>query len=143
MFVSVLIIAVSLILFVYWFRYTCLLVLQTELSLQHVGSAVEANNLKFPLVRDDLERGRLAFDEQYAALESDYRIVSYLLDNASGFRSGSIEERMLLADFRLMQIWYRVTRNALQQQAQSSLSEMSSILGYFADRMGRRILAES
>ena len=144
MIASILILVFSLILFAYWFRYTCLLVLQTQTSKDYVKQVVEANRLSFVSVRKALDEGTHAdLDPLHRALESDYRVITFLLDHAANLNAGSIEQRLLLLDYKVMQVWYRLTRNASAAQAQRALAEMSGILGYFANSMGAQFLAQS
>ena len=134
MFASVLIIGLSLILLVYWFRYSCLLLLrdapaelaapQTELSARFVYGEVR-RNLTGASDLGLLER----------ALQRDYRLLSFLMDHASTLGLGSLEYRMLALDFRMMQIWYRLTRSVFPASARQALAEMASVLDVLVSRV--------
>ena len=55
-----------------------------------------------------------------------------VLGQAAG-SSDSIERRILDIDYKVMQSWYKMTRTSKNlAQAKMALSEMSSILSYFA-----------
>jgi len=130
--------------FVYWFRYTCLLILHSGNSAGYAGRVAAANRLRFLNISNTLAReGQVPLDPLRQALEDDYHIVRYLLQHASGLGVNTIEQRVMLIDYRLMQCWYRLTRKFLPAHARGALVEMSGILAYFADAMGRRAASVS
>lgn len=45
---SILVLTVSLILFLYWFRYTCLLILSAKPAKDYSGQVAQVNQLSFP-----------------------------------------------------------------------------------------------
>ena len=53
------------------------------------------------------------------------------------------EERLLIADFHLMRVVYRLSRAFFPRVARYALLEMSAILEYFAAVLSRRIAAFS
>lgn len=138
---SVLIIIFSLALLVYWFRYTCLLILRTRTTKDYAAGVVTANGLHFPQIQSRLrDEETLTLDPLSESLNRDYRLLTYLMRHTAGFQLGgiSLEQRMLLLDFRLMQVWYVFTRRLAAPQARAALDEMSSILGHLANAMGER-----
>lgn len=144
MIASILILAFSLILFAYWFRYTCLLVLETQTSKEYVKQMVEANRLSFVSVRQALdEQTHGDLDPLHRSLESDYRVITFLLNHAANLNASSLEHYLLHLDYRLMRLWYRLVRNASESQSRRALAEMSGILGYFANSMGAQFVAQS
>lgn len=147
MIVSFLIIGVSLTLFLYWFRYTCVLILSAKTSRDYAAQIASANHLTFRETRDSLmDEGHTApLEKMHQSLDRDYRLLTYLLrhvssDSASG---RSLENRILMIDFRLLSIWYAVTRRVSSQHARGALLEMSSIVGHLANTMGERITVGS
>lgn len=132
---GVLIIVFSVVLFAYWFRYTCLLLLRNQTSEDHAPQMAEANRLNFPAVRAALEAGapKASLDPLRSALESDYRILDYLLKHAAEFGGSSVDQWLLRMDFRLMNFWYRVSGRS------AALVEMAGVVAYLADAMGKRI----
>jgi hypothetical protein len=76
-----------------------------------------------------------------ASLQRDYRLLSYLLRHAAGVEVGgyTLEQRMLMADFKIMQLWYAVTRRCATGQAREALREMAQVLNNFANAMGERV----
>jgi hypothetical protein len=130
---SLFIIVSSSALLVYWFRYTCTLILGQKRNADYALKVASTIRLSFPQTELALqtEPRPPALDRLFESLESDYRILTDLLSDAAG--DNSIERRMLTIDFKMMRIWYGLTRTSRQlPQARSALSEMSSILGYFA-----------
>jgi hypothetical protein len=133
MIASVLIIAFSLVLLIYWFRYSCLLLLRSRAD----QTAVAAERFNYGSVRQGLKAG-LALDPLHQSLERDYRILTYLLDHAAGLELEQLEYRLLLLDYRLMQAWYRLTRSAAPQLARRALSEMTDVLNVLVGRIGEQ-----
>jgi len=117
---SILISVVSLILLSYWFRYSCLLLLRSQA--QPSGTAQQEGDL------DPLRR----------AVERDYRVITYVCRHGAGLADQSLEERILMLDFKLMRIWYRLTRTLAPAQARSALSEMAAVVAFLGQRIGEQ-----
>ena len=135
-----LIIFFSVVLFVYWFRYSCLLILQVRTKESYTLQTAGANGLMFPAVQERLrsagkEAGEL--DRLHLQLSNDYRFLSFLLRCSSDIGIDPLEQRMLMLDYFVMQLWYRVTRRLAPPQAHNALEEMSNIVSYFAHSVGR------
>src|SRR5262249_5800198 len=115
-------------LFLYWFRHTCLLILAQRNGSEYAVKVASTIRLSFPQVRDTLETAPMttALDRVHESLEADYRILTELLQQATG--SESIEHRVLELDYKAMQVWYKMTRTRDLALARSALAEMSSIL---------------
>ena len=137
MLASVLIILVCLFLLVYWFRYTCLLLLSTAEQAERATQVARANRLSFRDVQQKLEDRAAALDALHRALERDYRILEFLLEHSEP-NVRSLEQRLLKLDYRLMHVYYRLMRNSSADRSRAALSEMSRILTCFAQKMGER-----
>lgn len=137
---SVLISAVSLILLVYWFRYSCLLLLSANPVDKQAAAVARANRLGFLDVQQTLAAvpGSGALDDLYRALDSDHRILAYLLENTTGLDMPGVERSMLMLDYRLMRLGYRIVRRSSPDFARKALLEMSQVLGCFSQKMGER-----
>lgn len=135
MVVSILIAAVSFGLLLYWFRYSCILLLRN--SLDETRIAVENSAYSFRQVRDQL-RDAVPMDGFERALERDYRLLTYLIEHAAGLDLNSIEDRLLVMDYRVMQMCYRVTRSIAPESARRALAEMADVLGVLAGRLDER-----
>jgi len=133
MFASVLIIGFSLVLFLYWFRYSCLLLLRN-----HAGEpAVAADRFNCTSVQQGLNTG-MALDPLHQSLERDYRVLTYLFEHAAGLELEQLEYRLLVLDYKVMQGWYRLTKWAAPRQARQALREMADVLGVLVSRMGQQ-----
>jgi hypothetical protein len=142
MIASVLIIAFSLVLFLYWFRYTCLLVLSAKSVKDYTLQVASANQLGFVEVQNSIAATNAPehLDSLQKSLDRDFKLLMCLLRHAAGFHIGGydLEHRMLMIDFALMRGWYAVMRHCSVPQAQRALREMSEIVGHFANTMGER-----
>lgn len=141
MIVSILIIAVSAVLFLYWFRYTCVLILNTQTSKDFSREVATANQLSFVGIEGQLqELDSQSLDTAQRSLERDYAVVSSLLRQAADLQVGgdSLEELMLRIDFRLMKSWYGLSRRFSEVLSRSAVEEMSRIVGHFANTLGER-----
>jgi hypothetical protein len=129
----------SVLLFGYWFRYTCLLILNTKTARDYAGEVIMANQLSFLEVQSQLQRQAPAeLDGLQMALDRDYAIVTYLLKRAMNGGPGlvALETRMLKIDYRLMRAWYRVSRSVSVGAAREALKQMSLVVAHFADSVG-------
>jgi hypothetical protein len=139
--VTAFIAAGSVLLFGYWFRYTCLLIVSAKTALDYAGGVAAANQLSFLDVQSRLHAGNVTdFDPIHAALERDYAVITYLLKNAahSTAEESSIETRMLAMNYRLMDAWYQVSRRFSTDAACKALEDMSLVVAHFANVMGER-----
>jgi len=132
-----LIVLFSVVLFVYWFRYSCLLILQNRTA----NSTQYATNpaLSFPAVQERLKNPETSIDlmdQLHRDLSNDYRIICFLLRCAAENDVDPIERRLLMLDYWILQAWYSVARRAAPLQARKALEEMSSIVSYFASSVG-------
>lgn len=114
---SILITVVSLVLLSYWFRYSCLLLLRNQ-----------AQSANVPQKQGDL-------DPMREAVERDYRLLTYLCRHAAGLAEQSLEERILILDYKLMRTWYRLTRTLAPTQARNALSEMAAVVAFLGQRI--------
>ncbi len=135
MIVSILIIVFSAVLLVYWFRYSCLLLLRN--SAVHTDAVVPDERFSIGKV---LERVRT--EEQLAplerALDRDYHMLSYLLKHAADLELASIENRMLILDYKLMRLCYKLTRVIAPSLSRKALTEMAKVLGAVARQAGHQ-----
>src|SRR5713226_5735055 len=98
----------SALLFVYWFRYTCLLILSTKAARDYTSAVALANELQLLEVQAALPgASRADLDQLHQWLERDYKVLSYLFRNAAGARGErELEDRMLGLYYRVMEICY-------------------------------------
>ena len=134
MITSVFIIAISVILFVYWLRYSCVMLLR---SAQERGEMAKSADERFSVaaVQERLKT-ESDLDPLEQALERDYHVVTYLIEHAADLELASIENKLLVLDYKLMRIWSRVTRTVAPQQSRKALCEMASVLSVLVGQMG-------
>ena len=135
MLASILIIVISAAFLLYWFRYTCLILVRDYAD--HGSSAAAQSSFSFSEVQARLKTDP-ELDSLHGALDHDYQVLTYLVRHASGLALESFEERMLVWDYKLMQLWYSLTRTAAPEMAREALREMASVLGILAGRIGER-----
>ncbi len=141
MIASMLIIVVSLALFLYWFRYTCVLILSTRTTKDFGAEIAEAHRLAFREAADLVESsGPDALAALRASLDRDYKVVSALLRQAGNVTVGgdSLEEIMLRIDYRLMKAWCALTCRFAGSGSRAALREMANIVAHFANLCGER-----
>ena len=142
MIASIVVIVFSCALVLYWFRYTCILLVRNGAEEVRAASAAVQNSFSF----SEVQKGLLAnseLDPLHHSLQRDYRVLSYLVSHASGLELASWEERLLVWDYKLLGCWYAVTRTAAPEQARGALTEMAAVLGILAGRIGQRAGVQS
>jgi hypothetical protein len=132
MIVSILIIVFSAVLLVYWFRYSCLLLLRN--SAVH-PDAVPDERFSIGKVLDRV-RTEEQLDPLERALDRDYHMLSYLLKHAADLELASIENRMLILDYKLMRLCYKLTRVIAPSISRKALTEMAKVLSAVARQAG-------
>jgi len=133
----------SVLLFGYWFRYSCLLVLSTKTVRDYAGEVAAANQLGFLEIQSQLRAGSPELDRLRGLLDRDYAVLSSLLKGPSvtSPKDLGIETRMLAINYRLMGAWYRVSSRFSTAAARSAMEEMSLVVAYIANTMGERAAA--
>jgi hypothetical protein len=138
-------IGVSLVLFLYWFRYTCLLILSAKPARDYSAQVASANELRFLEVREALASASESryIEKLQRDLERDYRLLTYLLRHGARFQAVSqiLEQRMLMLYFNVMKLRCALSRVVPGFERKGALEEMANILGHFANQMGERALA--
>jgi len=139
MFASILIIILSLALLIYWFRYSCLLMLRSA-EADSLGRVDQ--RFSFDEVRERLSTEQ-HLDPLHQSLARDYQMLVYLLEHATGLELQSFENRLLVLDYRVMQWQYQLTRTIAPEQARSALKEMASVIGVLAGKLNQRAATHS
>ena len=119
--------------FIYWFRYSCLLLLRNNADL----TVAAADRFNYVTVQQGLKAG-LELDPLRRSLDRDYRVLTYLLDHAAGLELERLEYRLLVLDYKMMQLWYRLTKSAAPQQARRALGEMADVVNVLVCRIGEQ-----
>lgn len=133
---SIMIIAFSLVLLAYWFRYTCLLLLRNAQQDAGTGAPADAR-LGYQQVAEQLRLKPAELDPLQASLDRDYALLTYVLEHAVGLDMNPVERHLLSADYRLMGLWYRIIRIFSPEAARAALTEMATVVGVLSQRMGQ------
>jgi hypothetical protein len=129
----------SMLMFGYWFRYTCLLILSARTAKDYTAAAARANGLSFPEVQQQLQAaGFVELDRLQASLNADYARVSELL---GAREDASLEDRMLLLHYSAAQVLFKVTRPLAPAAARGALTEMAAVVSHFANALGEKAVA--
>jgi len=139
MLASILIIAFSFVLLVYWFRYSCILLLRNYPEPAESSRAIVDNRFRVDEVQQRLETAE-PLDPLHASLQRDYQVLTYLLEHAAGLELAAFEDRLLVFDYKVMQWWYCLTRTAAPEQARKALKEMAAVLGILVGKIDQRAL---
>jgi hypothetical protein len=134
MLASLLILGFSAILLAYWFRYSCVLLLRNAAELTRPVNEEADARFSFTQVREKLETAP-ELDPLHRSLQRDFQVVKYLVEHAAGIELASIEERLLVLDYRVMQCYYRLTKALFPRQARQALGEMAGVLGALVQRI--------
>ena len=139
---SIFIIVISTVLFVYWFRYTCVLILRTRNVRKYAQQVARVNQLTFLDAQKklaSLPSPSETLESLHCSLDRDYRVVSYLLRNGGTQGGESIEEHMLRIDYQIMRVCYFLTKPFSPRSARQALMERASIISHLANAMGERV----
>jgi hypothetical protein len=133
---TVVITAGSILLFAYWFRYTCLLILSAKTARDYTSDIAYSNRLQFQEVQEQLkQQASPDLDKLRAALDRDYELIRHMMKNMP---KSALETQMLAVNYRLMDTWYQVTRHVSGSTAARALTEMSMVVAHFANLMGEQ-----
>src|SRR5579859_7399398 len=105
-----LIIFFSVVLFAYWFRYSCLLILQNRTGSSSAFDLAAAG-ASFVEIKERLKgetNGIEVPEQMWQAVRQDYQKLCFLLSSSAGGTLDPIEQRMLKLDYRIMQLLYMV-----------------------------------
>jgi hypothetical protein len=138
MIASILIIALSFVLLAYWFRYSCVLLLRNSA----IESPVLDERFGFARISEEVSSGA-SLDALHAMLARDYRLLTYLLDHAAGLNLDTLEDRLLVLDYRVMRGYFWITKAAAPEQARRALLEMADVLGVLVHRMSEQAGVQS
>jgi len=129
------IILISLWLFVYWFRYSCLLILVARLQERLEENHNQRSGYRFPSVLNRLaakEFDGAALKRMRAELEADFEILEQKR-RAAETTGDPLLRHMLLLDYKLLSVWFRLMRRCSPCRAGQALVEMSRILEHLAE----------
>ena len=126
--------ASSILLFGYWFRYTCLLILSAKTAQDYAREVATANQLGFLGAQSELTANAPDLDRLRDQLDRDYAVLNRLIRTSTG--DSFIENRMLGINYQVMGTWYRVSRVFSAAAARRALEEMSTVVAHMANAVG-------
>ena len=126
----------SVLMFGYWFRYTCLLILSAKTTRDYAAEVASANKLSFLQVQTELRESSADLSRLQASLDRDLALVTSLIQNASG--QWGMEDRMLQLNYRMMSAWCSISKSFSPDARRRALDEMSMIVSHFANSLGER-----
>jgi len=126
--------ASSILLFGYWFRYTCLLILSAKTAQDYTREVAAANQLGFLGAQSELMANASNLDGLRDQLDRDYAVLNRLIRTSTG--DSFIENRMLAINYRMMGTWYRFSRAFSGVAARRALEEMSLVVAHMANAVG-------
>src|ERR1700691_3035999 len=122
----------SVLLFCYWFRFACRLILSAATSQDYATSVAQAHQLCFQQAQMRLRQGAMELDRLKDMLDQDYTALARLMSQAEGTQDG-IERRMLAIHYSLTAAWYRTSSRISTSAARMALDEMSMVVAHFAN----------
>ena len=129
MFTSFVLALLSFAMLVYWFRYTCLLLLQARRTHDFAAPVIEQHGLTFRAARNKVDGAEID-----CQLQRDFAILSTLLARVSphyGF-----EVLLLRIDYGIMRQWWRLTYSRSPRLAGGAVAEMTAVLDNWATLVG-------
>lgn len=141
MLVGTLILFVLTLTAMYWFRYTCLVILRTQTAKDYSRIVAEANGLTFLENGRRIEReSRDTLDHIQRSLHRDYELLCSLLRHTTtaGRGSNTFQRLLLRADYFVLRTIYPIARVGSNSLTRYALIEMSSVVRYLAHCMGER-----
>ena len=141
---NIVMVGFSALLLMYWFRYSCLLILRTQPERDYAKQVAGANHLNVFEVRTRLAAvasgTATSLDGLDRMLDRDYRLLLYLTRHATNFKTAGfeVEHLILVCDYRIMSVVYRITRRISDARGAKQLAEMAAIVTRFASLMGER-----
>jgi len=149
MLASTIIIAVSAGLFVYWFRYSCMLILNTKTAQSYAADIARSKELNFLRVQQNLAVAEVRTLEALRAdLQRDYLKISGLLSAGIANRTDEdadgyvLERAMLGMNFRWLNVQFKIASSYSERMARGVLLEMSQIVEHHANAFGEALAAQ-
>jgi hypothetical protein len=140
---TIIITAASLLLFGYWFRYTCMLILSAKTAHDYASELAAFTKLDFNDVQSQLRSGNASDLERLrTALDRDYAVLNELMEQTKHLKmdDASLEHCMLQMHYRVSRIRFHMSKHLSQSATRRALEEMSSVVAHFANVIGERAL---
>lgn len=144
MFMSVVVLVMASALFLFYVQAICEKALRREFSQAYFKQIIEAFRLEYPQLRDSVSaESPLNYPQARFALKCDFTTLEYLLKNGDPSRRGLARaEKFLGLYFRLL-LFSLTIRHALNLGERKGVLRLASILQYFANSLGERVVVTS
>jgi len=134
---SIAFVSISVVLFAYWFRYTCLLILSARPTNDFAARvAATSLGLRFLHVQASLSEQGASLDLLQTGLDNDYVTLMRFM-RESKVRADLVEATMLKVHYAAMRTFCRVTRRMAPGSARVALRHMADTINYFAGITGQ------
>jgi hypothetical protein len=142
MLASILIITVSTVLFFYWFRYTCELILSARSASSYVLGVSEANGLNWAGVASALDQAPgIQLNSLRLGLRSDFSKLDTILNRAAGSDADQLafERGMLRGYFHASSALFAVACKVSDRAARNMVHTMARVVEHQANLIGERV----
>ena len=130
----------SVAMLLYWFHYSCVLILESDWNEDQARAIAGQKELIFHTVEDVLSRAQTTSDTDRVRdlLDRDLAAVVNMMSECESLRENgrSLESRMLMVNFHITKLRYAVARTSAGPKAHDALRVMSRIVGYLAGELG-------
>jgi hypothetical protein len=120
-------------LFAYWFRYSCALILNARTARNFATDVATAHQLGFMNVQAQLREAVPDLTGLHSMLDRDYAMLASMMKGAA-----EMEDHLLRANYRVLSVWYRISKPFSAAAARKALDEMSMVVAHFANSLGER-----
>ncbi len=141
MIISTLILVFSSALLIFYMQSVGERILGREFDREYFRSIVAANRLEFPFVKEAVEQFDVPGDYTRfrMMLRCDFLALTYLLKHTANRRHRySLEDRVLIWNYKLISFLMSV-RRALGREEKPAMIQLTRILQYFANVLGKRV----
>jgi len=142
--VSILILAVSAALFLFYIQTICEKALRQEFSQPYFREVVNAIRLEYPRLRDSYaSNNSVDYANACLALKCDFLTLEYLLKNGDPARRHlSRREKLLVLYFRSL-LFLLPFRHALNLHEKQAMMKLAAILQFFANSVGEKLVVST
>jgi hypothetical protein len=139
---SISILVFSTALFIFYVQTLCEKVLSREFNRAYFHDVINSIEMEFPRLGQALSTGApVSYSQIQLALKSDYSMLTFLIKNGDSRQPEfSWQERLVMGYFRLLLLLLPV-RYALHFREEHAVMKLTTILRYFANLVGERVLS--
>jgi hypothetical protein len=144
MFMSILVLAVSTALFLFYLQTSCEMVLRREFSRAYFKDIVHAARLEYPQLRNSVDsNGMRNYAQMRQALQCDFFAMKSLLKYGDSSRRHLMRGERLLSHYFRFLLFSLPIRHALNLKEREAVLKLASILQFFANSVGETLSVNS